>query len=133
MRVSPGIRVMVSWIASFAILLSALAPVISHAVQADVPAGWAEICSVTGAKLVRLSDMGSDLSDGSQPESSQGHTYKHCPFCAMHSDDLAPPPAPVCELQLPELGQTVPTLFLQAPRTLFAWASAQPRAPPLNS
>ena len=30
-----------------------------------------ENCSVTGAKLVRLSDMGSDLSDGSQPESSQ--------------------------------------------------------------
>jgi len=133
MRVSPGIRVMVSWIASFAILLSALAPVISHAVQADVPAGWAEICSVTGAKLVRLSDMGSDLSDGSQPESSQGHTYKHCPYCAMHSDDLAPPPAPQLELQIPELGQTLPTLFLHAPRTLFAWASAQPRAPPLNS
>lgn len=130
---SAGIRGLIAWIACFAILLSALAPAISHAVQADVPAGWAEICSVTGAKLVRLTDTGSDLADGSLPESSQGHTYKHCPFCAMHSDDLAPPPAPSIELQLPELGQTLPTLFLQAPRTLFAWASAQPRAPPLNS
>lgn len=130
---SAGIRGLIAWIACFAILLSALAPAISHAVQPDVPAGWAEICSVTGAKLARLVDPGEASTDGSQPQSSQAHTYKNCPYCALHSDELAPPPAPLGLLPLAELGQAVPTLFLQAPRTLFAWASAQPRAPPLNA
>jgi len=30
----------------------------------------------------------------------------------------------------PVSGQAEPALFFHAPRTLFAWASAQPRGPP---
>ncbi|MCZ8076141.1 MAG: DUF2946 domain-containing protein [Paucibacter sp.] len=133
-------RVWVSWVACAAILLSALAPAISHAVvQRDAADVWVEICSVTGAKLVRLdtgsaSAVDSQQADSPPPhESTPVHTYKHCPYCAIHSDGLGLPPPAMAEPALLSLGHAVPALFLHAPRTLFAWASAQPRAPPLNS
>jgi len=130
MPVSRQINAMVSWIACFAILLSALAPVISHAVQSTVPPGWIEICSVTGAKMVRADDA-APAKPGS--DESQAHVFKHCPYCAVHTDHLGLPPAPLARVALMPLGFDVPELFLLAPRTLFAWASAQPRAPPLKS
>lgn len=121
---------MVSWIACFAILLSALAPAISHAVQRNAPEGWTEICSVTGAKLVRV-----DGSSSSEPGSddSQAHVFEHCPYCSVHTEVLGLPPAAAAGVALVSLGSPVPELFLLAPRTLFAWAHAQPRAPPLKA
>lgn len=121
---------MVSWIACFAILLSALAPAISHAVQRDAPAGWTEICSFTGAKLVRLDDGGSGKPE---PGQSQAHVLEHCPYCALHVDALGLPPAAPAGPELLPLSFHVPELFLLAPHTLHAWASAQPRAPPLQA
>ena len=121
---------LVSWIACFAILLAALAPALSHAVQRDVPAGWIEICSVTGAKLVRIDDGAPSPSEsGQQPT----HADTHCPYCALHVDALGLPPSAPATVNLWALSFHVPELFLLAPRPLFAWASAQPRAPPLNT
>jgi hypothetical protein len=40
------------------------------------------------------------------------------------------PPAAAPTLVLPLAGDSPPPLYLQAPRTLFAWATAQPRGPP---
>lgn len=119
---------MVSWTACFAILLMALAPTISHAVRGDAPTGWAEICSVTGAKLISLDDTAS-----SQPDSGEAQALAHCPYCSLHSSTPGMPPAPPAGLAPMPLGFELPELFLLAPRTLFAWASAQPRAPPLNT
>lgn len=130
MFLSRHFKAMVSWMACLAILLSALAPAISHAVQRDAPEGWVEICSVTGAKMVRVDDA-STPKPGT--EESQSHVFKHCPYCSVHTDALGLPPAPPASLALMSLDTFVPALFLLAPRTLFAWASAQPRAPPLKS
>jgi hypothetical protein len=41
------------------------------------------------------------------------------------------PSSPVLQWHAPLLAhRAMPILFLQAPAPLFAWASAQPRAPP---
>lgn len=131
MRLSRSLRALISWLACCAILLGALAPAISHAVQLDVPDGWTEICSVTGAKLVRIADGETRAKPG--PADSGLHVYSHCPYCALHVDALGlPPVAPALPALLP-LNFEVPELFLLAPRTLHAWATAQPRAPPLNA
>ncbi|MEH0167314.1 DUF2946 domain-containing protein [Paucibacter sp. JuS9] len=131
MRLSRSLRALISWLACCAILLTALAPAISHAVQSDVPDGWTEICSVTGAKLVRIADGETRAKPG--PADSGLHVYGHCPYCALHVDVLGLPPAATAEPALLPLTFEVPELFLLAPRTLHAWATAQPRAPPLSS
>lgn len=136
MLTSRRFKALISWIASFAILLSALGPTLSHAFRADVPAGWIEICSITGAKLVRAyadADVGLDAAGKSSPVDPSAHALKHCPYCASHVTVLGMPPVPMAGLSLNTLGFHVPEFFLTAPRTLFAWASAQPRAPPLKT
>lgn len=127
MSLGRRLRALVAWIASCAVLLSALAPTISHAVQRDAPPGWTEICSVTGAKLVRV-----DGADAAEPaeDSPQTHAAKRCAWCATEATAPALPPAAPAGLSLLPLAFHVPELFLRAPRPLHAWAAAQPRGPP---
>lgn len=129
------LKAITAWIASFALLMSALVPALSHAFLADVPGNWVEVCSVTGAKLVQA-DAGNPNAASSgkaAPGAPEGHAFKHCPYCASHADLISLPPADSSGMRLITLGQHVPELFLAAPRPLFAWASARPRAPPLNT
>lgn len=128
MLIGRRLGALTSWIACFAILLSALAPTWSHSFRSEVPTGWAEICSATGAKLIKLDEPGKSSGEGSDAQA-----MKHCPYCSTHATVLGLPPAPPTGLILDNLAFHVPELFLAAPRTLFAWASAQPRAPPLNA
>lgn len=123
-------KALVAWIASFAILLTALAPAISHAVQRDAPPGWTEICSVTGAKFVRIDGSGSDAGAQGDADSPQAHAAKRCAWCATDTTAPGLPPAAPAGLTLLPLAFHVPELFLLAPRPLHAWATAQPRAPP---
>lgn len=132
MLFSRRIKHLVSWIASCAILLAALVPALSHAVQSDAPEGWTEICTITGAKLVKL-DGGTTDPSSTDPENAVSHAFKQCQYCAMHGDHLGLPPTASPMLDRPSLQLAQPALFLHAPRTLFAWASAQPRAPPLQA
>ena len=125
------LKALTSWFACFAILLSALGPALSHAVSARAPAVWSEICGVSGARLVEL-DTATDAGK-STDEGSGVHALKHCPFCATHAGASGLPPAAPTGLTLDGLAFHLPELFLAAPRTLFAWVSAQPRAPPLNA
>lgn len=127
-------KALTAWIASFAILLSALLPTLSHAFLSDAPGSWVEVCSVTGAKLVQA-DAGaaSASTSGTSAPSGDVHGIKHCPYCAFHVDLISLPPADGAGLRMASLGQHVPELFLAAPRPLFAWASARPRAPPLST
>lgn len=48
----------------------------------------------------------------------------------MHMSGLGLPPEPAASLPTQALTFLVPQLFLVNPRTLFAWVTAQPRAPP---
>ncbi len=112
-----------SWIAALAILLVSLAPALGQAWAAK-GSSWMEVCTAQGAKWVQAGEQ------GSTPELPPGHLFDHCPYCSLHAPALGLPPPAGLVHQLLRLGTEVPTAFLAAPRSLHAWVSAQPRAPP---
>ncbi len=117
-----------AWIAGFAILLAALAPVISNTllVAKATPDILAEICSVTGSRMVVL-DRGQDApAKKSTPMAS-------CPYCLNHVAPLAWLPDIDLAPFIAGNNYLLPTLFYHSPRQLFAWAVAQARAPPTFS
>jgi hypothetical protein len=133
MKMTKSMHRMTVWIACCAILLSSLAPSISHAVAAakGVPNGWTEICTVAGAKLVKL-DSGAPESTLPAPTEKSTH-FEHCPFCLHHAVSLGLPPNGDFVMPVVEGTHILPSLFYQASRPPFAWAAAQPRAPPAIS
>lgn len=143
-----SLKTLISWIACAAFLVSAWAPTLAQAFRTHVPEGWAEICSVSGMQRVKVDDSGASEAEllgkwglsgesggsgkfgNSTDEGAGAHGLKHCPYCSTHSTVLGLPPAAQASLLLKSLASHVPALFLTAPQPLFAWASAQPRAPP---
>jgi hypothetical protein len=123
-----------SWIALLAIFGLTLAPTISHALAAaSGNSAYTEICTPQGTRLVALDDGVAGAPQPAVPTApSPGH-LDHCPLCGLAGH--APALAPTVLLWLPDAGlnHAVPRLHLQAPRTPFAWAPAQARAPPLNA
>ena len=126
MQRRPFSRTLTSWLAILAILMSALAPSISHALGSKFGPSWVEICTPSGAKWVQA---GSGTSDEA-PASPGGHLLEHCPYCSLHANAIAVPATPVASVPLLLPAHDLPIAFLAAPRTLYAWVSAQPRAPP---
>ncbi len=126
MVVARGRKAVVAWIACFAVLLASLAPTIAQALQREAPADWMEVCTAMGPKLVSVDGTAS----GSMPAAPAKHLLQHCAYCSLHVTVLGMPPTPLSVPALTPLGDAVPELLLVAPRTLFAWATAQPRAPP---
>lgn len=114
------------WIAVLAILFSALAPTVSHALaKADGDANFLILCTSNG-KLVQT-PLPTD--DGKAPASVKV-AMEHCSFCTTHGAHAALPLAAA----LPQMtaGRAVyPPLFYLAPAPLAAWAAANPRAPPI--
>jgi hypothetical protein len=126
----------VAWLACVAILFGLFAPSVAHALAApDGAAGnWSEICTALGVKLVKVTDAATG--EPSSPEISDSDAHepygKHCAYCQSDSSPALPP------VHLPVLFiavdmQRAPRLFYRSPRPLFAWASANPRAPPVLS
>ncbi len=120
---------MTVWIACFAVLLSALAPSISQAIN-DSAANWAEICSVDGIKLTKIDAA---QNPASSVPADKGMHFEHCPFCFTHAGSVGLPPSAVLTLPIANNDVAAPSLFYQAPRPLFIWAAAQSRAPPFSS
>lgn len=120
-------RRITAWIACFAILLLSLAPSVSHALAApDSTVSFTEICSVAGLKTVKA--------DSPVPSSPhQQLHFEHCPYCSLHAGSFAILPS--FDLAMPVADKTAlrPLLFFQARHVLFAWSTAQPRAPPARS
>ena len=86
----------------------------------------AEICTAQGPERGAPGD--------SMPAGEVAGVQGHCPYCACGGTPaMLPPVAVTAALPLPPESAGPPPLFLHAPRTLFAWASAQPRAPPALS
>lgn len=113
------------WIALLAVLFSALAPSISHALAA-AGADTVEVCTVSGYKVVKLAP-----GDGGKAPPSARRGMEHCAFCATHGGADAIPTAPAAAL-LAEAGRDIyPSLFYAAPLPLHAWSAAHARAPPL--
>lgn len=126
---------MTAVIASLAILLAALAPSVSHALVAFGEEGsfWAEVCSAAGIKLVKLdADKGEPAHDNKDHHKA-ANAFEHCPFCSNHAGMAGLPPSSVEALPVSSGSSPHPALFYQSPRPLFVWASAQSRAPPVNS
>jgi len=116
-------RRLAAWVSLLALVLATLAPGIARAVafaQGDATA-WGQICSTEGTPSPE---------GGSSPAA---HMLDHCPFCSLHGDTLGLPPSLSAQHSAPQPAYALPALFLKAPRTLHAWASAQPRAPPLSA
>lgn len=121
-------RKLTAWIACFAILLAALAPSISHAVSAaqGSGAGWLEVCTTAGAKLVQVADA----QNPSSLPAEKGMHFEHCPFCSTHAGSVYLPPNADFILPVVSDAPLLPSLYYQSPRPLFIWATAQSRAPP---
>ena len=122
-------RRLTTWIAIFAILAMAFAPAISQALgrwQGAASWSWAEICRSPGSATSSPAD--------SEPagDAALVHLFEHCPYCSNHTPTLGLPPADHPLVFIPPFRDEAPAAFLQAPRPLHAWASAQPRAPPLR-
>lgn len=113
-----------AWLAVFALTLL---PSLTRVVNAATQGGWVEVCSAQGMRWVAPDGTVSERGPAGQI-AAHG---EHCPLCGAGA---AAPPIAAAASALPPLGETfVAPLFLHAPRPLFAWSSAQPRAPPLIS
>jgi Protein of unknown function (DUF2946) len=111
-----------AWLALFALtLLPSLARVVNAATQS----GWVEICSAQGMRWVAPDGTLFERGPGGQ---SAAHG-EQCPLCGG-AGATALPITTVMLRPAAVAARFVAPLFLHAPRPLFAWSSAQPRAPP---
>ncbi|MBU1358588.1 MAG: DUF2946 domain-containing protein [Gammaproteobacteria bacterium] len=113
--------------AMLAIVMSSLMPLMSHAFR-STPAGWIEVCTSLGAKWVDAADARDGTS--APTKAPVDHAQAHCPYCSSHLAQLGMPPAAAAALPLSPVRLGLPPIFFSATRTPFAWAQAQPRAPP---
>ena len=118
-----------SLVAFLAIFGLAFAPTISHALAHGGGSAWSEVCTPQGTKLVTAAD---GSSDGGQPATTLDH-MTHCPLCGLSATPFAVPVVAPVSIEPAGLSHLLPTLFLSAPRPLFAWAASQPRGPPVFS
>jgi hypothetical protein len=56
--------------------------------------------------------------------------FEHCPFCFTHAGSFGLPLAASSVIPTSGAAAIAPLLFYRAPQPLFAWSTAQPRAPP---
>ena len=143
-------RLLQVWLACCAILMNALAPAVSHALAYERSGQhtW-EICLNDGTRLAGFGQLDEAtflaLTDRSKPGMHAGlaelaehgtgeaMSMADCGYCLPHAGALGlPPPAGIAvpaAVAMPER----PYLYYHAPRPLRAWASAQPRGPPVVS
>jgi hypothetical protein len=130
MRMSILHRRLIALLALCGLLDGAVLPAWAHAFTAQRGVALpVEICTADGVRLLSAAAPASDESPA--PASAVDH-LKHCPFCAHTMGALAMPPLPLAWTATP-LRLDPPALFLHAPRTLYPWRLAQPRAPPTFS
>jgi|GEM_PF-416279 len=163
MRMRQGHRKIAAWIACFAVLLSSLAPSISHALaatkmldlslvqsMAQAMTSATNTAEASAAQLheAQLHELCITNRDGVpasvlEPFSSAASTphshgdanfhFEHCPFCFTHAGSFGL--ATDTGLIIPQANgaSILPELFYHSPAPLFAWASPLPRAPPFFS
>ncbi|WP_028103947.1 DUF2946 domain-containing protein [Pseudoduganella violaceinigra] len=127
------------WIACFAILMNALAPAISHAVNSHART-W-EICLNDGTRVSGAGELDeatfAALTDRSKPRPAMQPMAKmdmeDCAYCLPHAGSFGLPPSTLA-LPLPLDGATLrPTLFYQSPQPLPVWSASNPRGPPAHA
>jgi hypothetical protein len=123
-------RRVVSWIALLAILMASLAPALSHAMGSAPAATWTEICTSSGSVLVAVAHEDAGTPASRLP--GDAHALEHCPYCSLHVDAFAMPPALPTVHEPLLLGDIVPAALPHAEAGTSAWPGAQPRAPPVR-
>jgi len=139
----PQRKMAAAWLALFAMLAGALLPGLSQALASARGEAWSAVCTAQGVRWVMAaaSDSATDsaansTTDGAaNPAADPGAPLstvaaEHCPYCTPSGHAPALPSAAPEALPQPARSTQAPALFLHAPRTLFAWRGAQPRAPP---
>ncbi|MCH7343660.1 DUF2946 family protein [Pelomonas sp. CA6] len=132
MQALQAFKTRLAWMASAALLLAALMPALSQLLAAATGAAdWTEVCTRGGARLVRLD--GATPATPDLPRDLGATGLEHCPYCAIHHGAPGLPPATSAPALLQTLDFPPPARFATQPRPLFAWAAAQPRAPPARA
>lgn len=119
-------RRLFAWIACLAILLNAFMPVVSHALSFGSAAARVEVCTAMGIEMMMVPDQDHEASASDKLLKS----LTHCGYCATHAGSFGLPPQPIAVFALDLQRDTFPPLYYHAPRPLFPWSLAQPRAPP---
>jgi len=132
MNMKSSTRLRWIWIACFAILMNALAPAISHAVNGK-PRSW-EICLNDGTRVTGIGELDAAtfaaVTDRRSSKVQAMASLKHCSYCLPHAGSFGLPPSDLA-LSLPLGGATLrPTLFYQSPLPLPVWSASNPRGPP---
>jgi hypothetical protein len=117
-------RTLQIWIAMLAILFSALAPTVSHALVSSTPSALLEMCTVDGVKAVEGS---------TQAPSKSMPGMEHCAYCLTHASSPALLPPAVAGFAVIGGHDFYPPLFYTAPQPLHTWSAAKPRGPPARS
>lgn len=127
MRLTRPARSLTAWIATFAMLVAALAPALSQAAyRASGDLRWLEICTASGIRHIAVDAGPQDPGDDpARPASA-------CVFCSLFADAL---PVPCGALDVPVLqDEDIGVVFsLQLPRPRPLWAASHPRAPPIRA
>jgi Protein of unknown function (DUF2946) len=120
----------IQWLALLVMVALAILPTLAHALARSQggTTTWAEVCTPQGMKLVAV-DL-DDATAGAAGQAQAGSHLEHCPYCTGSGTPPALPAAPFTSPDFDPRASFLPPLYLQAPHTLFAWRSAQPRAPP---
>lgn len=129
MMVSRRTGYFAAWIAGLALLFASMLPSVlqsSMARNATVISIPTEICTTSPVKPVVMVDL---RKSGSPQDKHDAHG-EECAYCRFQADSPGLPAAIDLAAYQPLDVFPVPSLFHQSPRPLFAWASAQPRAPP---
>ena len=102
-----------------AVLFSALAPTVSHAIAASTTAVLSEMCSVgEPTKKAPTSVM---------------HGMEHCAYCVVPGSMPALPTSLTAGSAVIGGHDVYPPLFYSAPQPLHSWRAASPRGPPALS
>lgn len=121
-----------TWVALVAVLALALLPTLSRAWAPEASGAPAhagmEVCTAEGLRLMPAPDDGQDPAPAHHADA-----FERCAHCVLGGAPVVPLPSLPVWQPADLSGQALPALFLQAPHTLHAWASAQPRAPPALS
>ena len=122
-----------AWAACLAILMSALAPSVSHALALarGVDIAWMEVCSVAGTKLVKA-DISAKTADAPASHELLAQAG-HCAYCNTYAASFALPPAASPVFLAGDRNRLRPFLSYRSPRPLAPWTVAHSRAPPVFS
>ncbi len=118
-----------------AILLASLMPTITQAFASRqvTDSFLSAVCSNSGvAKFVSFAVVTEKSSQPGQ-NNNKPMAMEHCPYCFTHAGSFGIMPGHELTIIKLALSQPYPQLFYRSPYPLFAWISANPRAPPVFS